>query len=512
MILASVAIPLSVRPVYASLPVAPFPLGNTNLVETRTEESLADGVTYYSVRRATANNVPTQWLITAGVARTVKERSRLEMCLRALHLEPRRESYQTPGLIPTRYVEIIGGDFTTEAAARVAIRPATTCKVEVRAAAASPYYEAGPWRLNLIEIDPAHFKGHIFSAGGNDTVAGRIKTSDIAHRFGAQVAINGGFFAMTPEEGVVGEPAGISVMQGRWRSEATLGRPYLLLRDRYPISAAILSARPPSPRIVWSDGTVSLLGGINRQPGQVRDCGTTGAPANRLPAQDVTCAVRDEIVAITDDAGFVADASHGLAVTVGPDGRLKTGSGAELGGTVLVGIGRKADFLRSRLARHVRARMDLTYDTRSDKAASSALYAVNGAPTLVRGGEMIHADDKEGWATHGMPLARWNYVHSWSVLRNPRTAVGIDAKRHVWLLVVEGREYSEASSVSVPASAGLSIEELRRVMVHIGARDAINLDGGGSSAMVVRGKLITHPSDSSGERAVGDAILVVPDR
>jgi exopolysaccharide biosynthesis protein len=38
--------------------------------------------------------------------------------------------------------------------------------------------------------------------------------------------------------------------------------------------------------------------------------------------------------------------------------------------------------------------------------------------------------------------------------------------------------------------------------------EAINLDGGGSTAMVVRGSLISHPSDAGGERAVGDAIVI----
>jgi exopolysaccharide biosynthesis protein len=38
--------------------------------------------------------------------------------------------------------------------------------------------------------------------------------------------------------------------------------------------------------------------------------------------------------------------------------------------------------------------------------------------------------------------------------------------------------------------------------------DAMNLDGGGSTAMVVRDELVSHPSDATGERPVGDAIVV----
>jgi exopolysaccharide biosynthesis protein len=38
--------------------------------------------------------------------------------------------------------------------------------------------------------------------------------------------------------------------------------------------------------------------------------------------------------------------------------------------------------------------------------------------------------------------------------------------------------------------------------------DAINLDGGGSTAAVVDGDLVSHPSDATGERPVGDAIVI----
>ena len=44
----------------------------------------------------------------------------------------------------------------------------------------------------------------------------------------------------------------------------------------------------------------------------------------------------------------------------------------------------------------------------------------------------------------------------------------------------------------------------------LGARDALNLDGGGSTTMVIRGTLVTRPSDATGERPIGDAILVAP--
>lgn len=47
-------------------------------------------------------------------------------------------------------------------------------------------------------------------------------------------------------------------------------------------------------------------------------------------------------------------------------------------------------------------------------------------------------------------------------------------------------------------------------MKSLGAVQAMNLDGGGSTAMTVAGALVNQPSDAAGERAVGDTIQVLP--
>src|SRR6185437_1421703 len=91
--------------------------------------------------------------------------------------------------------------------------------------------------------------------------------------------------------------------------------------------------------------------------------------------------------------------------------------------------------------------------------------------------------------------------------RNPRTAAGIarDGRRLI-LAVVDGREYQ---------NAGMTLRETADLMRGLGARDAINLDGGGSTTMVVADpashalRIVNHPSDKEGERSVGDALAIV---
>jgi hypothetical protein len=85
--------------------------------------------------------------------------------------------------------------------------------------------------------------------------------------------------------------------------------------------------------------------------------------------------------------------------------------------------------------------------------------------------------------------------------RHPRTAIGISRdSTTVMLLTVDGRSEN---------SGGMTLTELAAAMRRLGAWQAMNFDGGGSTSMVVRGVLMNVPSDSTRERAVGSALLVV---
>jgi len=95
-------------------------------------------------------------------------------------------------------------------------------------------------------------------------------------------------------------------------------------------------------------------------------------------------------------------------------------------------------------------------------------------------------------------------VNDFNTRRNPRTAVGRRSDGTVLLVVADGRNKE---------AAGLSMLELQLVMLALGCEDAVNLDGGGSTAMVVRGEVVNHPSDNrrfdaDGERPVANAIVV----
>lgn len=84
--------------------------------------------------------------------------------------------------------------------------------------------------------------------------------------------------------------------------------------------------------------------------------------------------------------------------------------------------------------------------------------------------------------------------------RAPRTAVGLKKDGTVLVLVVDGRSSD---------SKGLTLQELATYFLRLGARDAVNFDGGGSSIMVINGEVVNKPSDGR-ERMVSMALGLYP--
>lgn len=82
--------------------------------------------------------------------------------------------------------------------------------------------------------------------------------------------------------------------------------------------------------------------------------------------------------------------------------------------------------------------------------------------------------------------------------RAPRSAVAILKNGNYLFGVVDGRQAS---------SRGLTLTDWAKLLVKMGARDAMNLDGGGSSALVIGGQVQNSPSDGS-ERYVGSALIL----
>lgn len=120
---------------------------------------------------------------------------------------------------------------------------------------------------------------------------------------------------------------------------------------------------------------------------------------------------------------------------------------------------------------------------------------VGGTPLLIFNGKVLEDYSSE------------QTLESFLTKRHPRTAVGIKLDGNWVFVVVDGRIFG--------FFGGMTIKELADFMHSLGCIEALNLDGGGSSTMVLEGHVINEPSGSINEdgkkaQAVSDAILVMP--
>lgn len=173
-------------------------------------------------------------------------------------------------------------------------------------------------------------------------------------------------------------------------------------------------------------------------------------------------------------------ANNGKVTEVSKNGNMKLDKDS----VVLSAHGDAAKVLeRVQVGDRVRLRETLGSD-----AADAAELVIGAGPSLVTDGK---ADVRSAEENIAGDIARG---------RAPRTAIGVKKDGTVILLVVDGRSSS---------SAGMSLQELADYMVKLGAWQALNFDGGGSSEMVLDGKILNNPSDGR-ERAVSVGLGVFP--
>ena len=90
---------------------------------------------------------------------------------------------------------------------------------------------------------------------------------------------------------------------------------------------------------------------------------------------------------------------------------------------------------------------------------------------------------------------------SFTVTQHPRTGLGFSKdSTYLYFFTVDGRQES---------SSGMSLKEFAELMISHGVYQGLNLDGGGSTTMVIHGKVVNHPSDRTGERPVGSCIVIL---
>jgi len=128
---------------------------------------------------------------------------------------------------------------------------------------------------------------------------------------------------------------------------------------------------------------------------------------------------------------------------------------------------------------------------------SKIVQLISGGPRLLKHGHIYVSKHEEKFKTD---IARG---------RAARTAVGLTKENELLLVTVDGPSRGKKRSKKPQQSIGVTLEELSNLLLSLGAYEAMNLDGGSSSTMVVDGKLVNKPT-SGYQRRVSNALIVSP--
>jgi hypothetical protein len=333
-----------------------------------------------------------------------------------------------------------------------------------------------PMVIHILQINP---KMGAFSIkvglGGDgllapDGLKGRESVNRIASRYNAVAALNGDFFPWT------GDPLGMCIIDGELASEPARNR----VAFGWKTDGSYVVGNPTFSASAYGPANLELkIQGINRECGAGENvlwlpnagsravCSKKGTAAifrglNRPVrfgwALDVMVAeVRKDVstVSIPADGAvlFIRDSRGGpLIEQVASGGVWK----------LLIGV-------------------------TDSQSWDQVVSAIGGGPWLVKNKAKFIDAKEEGFPSN------------FSTVKHPRSAIGHTADGTLLMVAVEGR--SESSS-------GVTLDELADILINLGAVNAINLDGGGSTDMVVRGIQVTNPSDGA-VRPVANAVLVI---
>jgi hypothetical protein len=335
---------------------------------------------------------------------------------------------------------------------------------------------SGVVAIQILRVDPSSVD--LRSALAGDRPMSLETVSDIAARHKAIAAINAGFFVVKN-----GDPAGVLEIDHELVSDAALtrgavgivrapGKPLRLLFDR--VSASVT--------LTYRLGTDTVAAPID------------GVDTTRARSRLMLYTPQFGPDSDTADTGVEWQlAGSPLRVierrpNAGKTPIPKDGAVLSFGGTVLpTGL--------ETLDRDQVVSLDTQFETRLGTPVAEWARAndiVGGAGLLIRNGQVL-----TDWTDEQLRAG-------FNTERHPRTMIGTSRGGIIWLVTVDGRDPD--------MSVGMTFSELQTLATGLKLENALNLDGGGSTTMVVGGTVVNHPSDKAGPRKVSDALLIVPRR
>ena len=350
---------------------------------------------------------------------------------------------------------------------------------------------SGPFAIHLVSVDLRRADIDLRHVRAHDALRGREKTSEMVRRVAAGgttvlAAINVDFFNLGS-----GENENNQVIAGEWwKGLKTTDSPYDTY-DNAHVQFGIDAARRPFMDRYLLDAKVLVRGvatpiiTLNFNPSGNPE--GTALYTSRYGARTPLDSTRQ-----TAEAAMTWSGRRGDTLIYVRRGPVSSASNSPIpaGGGVLAAYGPGSRLREVQaMADGDTARVLLTTLPRTGLRAPAIL--VGGWPRILHDGVDVAVD---------APTVEGTISRN-AETRHPRTAIGFSRDSStLYLLAVDGRSQK---------SVGMTLVELAALMRRLGGWQAMNCDGGGSTTMIVEGAVVNTPSDSAGERPVGNALLVV---
>ena len=302
------------------------------------------------------------------------------------------------------------------------------------------YYQGRPVRLNIIEADMnVNPKIKIEPVLASATLSHKASITTMAKKNHSLVAVNGAFFL--PQTGC---PLGTMMVDKKLYTGPVFNRVAMgIFDDGFKMDRVKLNA---SLKCGWNTIKVDNI----NQP--------------RMSVAYTLCYTSDwgRISPVTPKNGLQVVVSDGKVISI-----TKERSPIPLNGFVLVGPATNLSSLK------INDKVEL--DVKTLPAWEKVNHIISGGPYLVKDGQVfVDIQEQKLLAIGG---------------RNPRTAIGYTKDNRFIIITADGREGS---------SIGMTLKELAQYMLQLGCVNAMNLDGGGSTVMYVKGCIANKPPVQGG--------------
>ncbi len=329
----------------------------------------------------------------------------------------------------------------------------------------------GPVVAHVVRIDPAG-PSTIDVAPGGRRAGSFARPSSIGRALGALLAINGDFGLL------VGLPVHAFQADGSLITRGIQRGTSFAMRQDETASFMETTGLAIEARHAETEATVGVAGWNSKPPGRFAIAGFTpsGGDVRRPPTTG--CAVRlvpDSETAWDTSGTGISRRFEAEAQRCGPK-RMRVDPRTVVLASRRWGAGAEA-LSAMEPGDHVRLRWSFGWPRVAD--------SMGGVPRLVEDGKVVASKCRSRFCR-----------------RHPRTGIGVTEEGTVVLMVVDGRSRR---------SVGMTLYRFALTFASLGVTDAVNLDGGGSSAMWIAGRgVVNRPSDPGGERKVVNAVLVLP--